>query len=56
MASSREGRRKFVESALDIVETFDLDGIDLDWEFPGWKGLPYYDKANFVYLIKVSAW
>ena len=52
MTSSKQGRQRFVESALDILEMYDFDGIDIDWEFPAWRGLPSYDKPNFVYLIK----
>lgn len=54
MASSREGRKKFVSSALDIVDTYEFDGVDIDWEFPAYRGLPPYDKENFAFLIKVT--
>lgn len=30
-----EGIDKLVKSTMDIVEEFDFDGIDCDWEFPG---------------------
>lgn len=32
---TEEGLAKLVKSTMDIVEEFDFDGIDCDWEFPG---------------------
>ncbi|MCO6498330.1 MAG: glycoside hydrolase family 18 protein [Chitinophagaceae bacterium] len=28
----------FAQSAVDIVAKYDLDGVDIDWEYPGMKG------------------
>ncbi len=28
----------FAQSAVDIVSTYDLDGVDIDWEYPGMIG------------------
>jgi chitinase len=28
----------FAQSAVDIVSTYDLDGVDIDWEYPGMTG------------------
>lgn len=28
----------FAQSAVDIVEIYHLDGVDIDWEYPGMKG------------------
>jgi chitinase len=38
-----ESRQKFVESAVDFVRRHDLDGFDVDWEYPG---LPGYGNVN----------
>jgi GH18 family chitinase len=35
---TREGRAKFVESATSFVRRHDLDGFDVDWEYPGLPG------------------
>lgn len=52
---TKESRRRFVESAVDFVRRHDLDGFDVDWEYPG---LPGYgnvnrpeDKENFTALM-----
>ena len=34
MASTAEGRRKFVRSTIALIEKYQLDGIDMDWEYP----------------------
>lgn len=31
---SEDKRQKFVDSAIDIVENYGLDGLDVDWEYP----------------------
>lgn len=50
-------RQRFVASAVGIIKKFDLDGIDIDWEYPSIQGLEgnVYrpeDKQNFVLLFK----
>ena len=50
-------RQRFVASAVDIIKKFDLDGIDIDWEYPSLQGLTGNifrpeDKQNFVLLFK----
>lgn len=55
MALRPEGRRAFVESAVAFVERHDLDGLDVDWEYPGLPGNGNVhrpeDKANFTALM-----
>ena len=34
MAMTEEGRRAFAASCLEVVEQNNLDGIDIDWEYP----------------------
>jgi chitinase len=47
-----ESRHRFVESAVRFVVRHDLDGFDVDWEYPGLRGLdnPHRpeDKQNFT--------
>ena len=35
MASDPERRKIFIDSVMKFVSTFDWDGIDFDWEYPG---------------------
>lgn len=34
MAKTKESRTEFISSCKDIINTYQLDGIDLDWEYP----------------------
>ena len=57
LALSAEGRRRFVDSAVSIVERYDLDGVDVDWEYPGYtntKGMTVrpVDGDNYTLLLK----
>jgi chitinase len=56
MAASPESRRKFVASAVQFIEKYRLDGLDIDWEYPGMRGIgnPYMpeDKENFTSLMR----
>ena len=56
MASSSNTRKKFVESVSEFIEEYDLDGLDMDWEYPGLPGNdnPHKpaDKENFTMLMK----
>jgi chitinase len=57
MAISAEGRRKFIDSAVAAVEQYDLDGIDIDWEYPGYTHVQGAtvrpeDKENYTALLK----
>ena len=35
-ASTPENRATFIKNIVDVVEKYHFDGIDLDWEYPGW--------------------
>lgn len=56
VALTKESRRKFVESAVAFVERYKLDGLDVDWEFPGQEGLHNIhrpeDKENCTALME----
>lgn len=41
---TEEGRRLFARTSADIVSRYELNGVDIDWEYPGFGGL----KGNIV--------
>jgi chitinase len=55
-ALTEASRCRFADSALDLLQDFALDGIDLDWEYPGQPGpgIIYRpeDKQNFTQMLK----
>lgn len=56
MAADPKLRKKFAKDCRRIVKEYDLDGIDIDWEYPtssaaGISSSPE-DKANFTLLMK----
>lgn len=47
-------RQQFAQSCVQLIQAFDFDGIDLDWEYPGFvdhNGTPA-DKVNFTLLLQ----
>lgn len=56
MALTEESRQRFIDSALDFVRRHQLDGIDIDWEYPGLPGNDNIhrpeDGTNFTLLLR----
>ncbi len=55
-AMTETSRTQFAASCLDAVKTYDLDGIDIDWEYPcsdvaGIAADPR-DRENFTLLLR----
>ena len=50
-------RARFADTALELVRRHDLDGLDIDWEYPAHPGpgISYRpeDKQNFTQLLTV---
>lgn len=56
-ALTESNRNTFAQTTLSIVEKYDLDGVDLDWEYPccsdsGIVSRPE-DKQNFTKMMKI---
>ncbi len=56
VARTDSSRRKFVSSLAVMVTMYNLDGIDIDWEYPGQEGAGNHylpeDKWNFSLLLE----
>ncbi|SJL01798.1 uncharacterized protein ARMOST_05121 [Armillaria ostoyae] len=54
--SNETSRKVFVGNIVNIYNTYDLDGIDLDWEYPGRKGesgnqVSTSDSVNYLQFL-----
>ena len=51
-----ESRSEFAKTSVDIVADYDLDGVDIDWEYPGQIGdnnvYRPEDKQNYTRMFK----
>jgi chitinase len=56
VALTAQSRAGFIQSALEFLKSYDLDGLDVDWEYPGLPGagnrFRSEDKRNFTLLLK----
>jgi len=55
MALTRASRARFIDSVVAFVRRYKLDGLDIDWEFPGQVGagnrFRAEDKQNYTLLL-----
>lgn len=51
IAASPEARENFIESIMKVVNRYDLDGIDLDWEYPRTDDTVAYNYTEFVNML-----
>jgi chitinase len=56
MALTHASRAAFIDSAAAFLTRYNLDGLDIDWEFPGDPGAGHAfrpeDKQNYTLLVK----
>jgi chitinase len=57
MALIEQSRQSFAQSCVVLVNQYGLDGVDIDWEFPGYAGeggnkYQPEDKQNYTLLLK----
>lgn len=55
-AFTEQGRKKFAQTTLEVLKTYGLDGVDIDWEYPGTSlagiGSSKQDKENYTLLMQ----
>jgi chitinase len=56
VALTEQSRQTFIDSVMAFLKSYDLDGLDIDWEYPGMPGAGHRfspeDGANFTVLLK----
>ncbi|HVW78699.1 MAG TPA: glycoside hydrolase family 18 protein [Alloacidobacterium sp.] len=56
MALTKQSRRQFIDSVVAFIGKYQLDGLDIDWEYPGLIGAGNRfrpeDKHNYTLLLK----
>jgi len=56
MALTGESRARFIDSVMDFIKHYDLDGLDVDWEYPGEPGAGHTfrseDRQDYTALLK----
>jgi chitinase len=56
MALTSQSRAVFIQSVMEFLAQYKLDGLDIDWEYPGMPGAGHpfrsVDKQNFTLLLK----
>ena len=53
---TKESRKAFIDSAVAFLTKYNLDGLDIDWEYPGQVGAGNHfrpeDKQNYTEVLK----
>ncbi|MDE6633419.1 MAG: hypothetical protein K2K23_10510 [Muribaculaceae bacterium] len=56
MTADKKKRKAYVKNVYDVIRAYNLDGVDLDWEFPTTEGGGHtaspQDDRNYVKLAK----
>ena len=56
VALTTQSRAVFIQSVMEFLTQYNIDGLDIDWEYPGMIGAGHpfrpEDKQNFTLLLK----
>ena len=52
MVALKSRRKTFIHSVLRYLKSHRLDGINIDWEYPSFRGSPPTDKRRFTHLLR----
>ncbi|RUS69909.1 hypothetical protein EGW08_022331 [Elysia chlorotica] len=44
--------RTWITNVIEYLRRFGFDGLDMDWEFPGWRGSGPEDRHKFTLFMK----
>ena len=56
MVRTPESRKKFINSSISLLNQYNFDGLDYDWEYPTQRDAPVpEDKHRFTLLLKETA-
>ena len=51
MVANETTRKFFIEESIKFLRDHNFDGLDIDWEYPAFRGSPESDKENFQLLL-----
>ncbi|XP_066937421.1 chitinase-3-like protein 1 [Macrobrachium rosenbergii] len=52
MAADSAKRKIFIDSSIALLKAHNFDGLDMDWEYPAFRGGQPHDRENFVTLLQ----
>lgn len=53
VAADSERRATFLQSSIELLQKYNFNGLDIDWEYPGERHeLQHNDRENFIIWLK----